>query len=309
MAGALVGFSGPRVVTAMTGRSLPDGASTAEAAHAAGLVDVVATPDNVVALIGRALTAFVDDVPDPVAAVDDAAPPDRSGDAQYAATAAADRPGGRELIESLLTEPFPLAGRDGTVRAAIGRLCGRRAIAVALAAERGQMPGPDGFALLARCAGLAGALDLALVVLVDTPGADPHTEADGLTPAIGAALAAVLGTTAPTVALVHGEGGSGGALAGAVTDLLGVGQHGWFAALGPVGAAAALRIDADEASRLMRITPSELLADGVVDAFVPAGNESAWLAASIDRLRGLPSADRLAARRARWAAPLPGLTR
>jgi acetyl-CoA carboxylase alpha subunit len=93
-----------------------------------------------------------------------------------------------------------------------------------------------------------------------------------------------------------------------VTDVVGVGPAGWFAALGPVGAAAALRIEVGEASRLMRITPAELLADGLADEFVPAGQEPAWIATALDRLAAMPTAERLARRRARWAAPLPELS-
>jgi acetyl-CoA carboxylase carboxyl transferase subunit beta len=307
MAGALVAFSGPRVVSAMTGRALPEGASTAEAAHAAGLVDAVATPETIRPLIARALGALVGEDPQPVGPVSEVAVPDLPGDEQFIATAAVDRPSGRDLVDAMVTAPFPLTGSDPSVAARVGRLAGRRCVAVALAASRGAMPGPGGFRLLARAAALAGSLDLALVVLVDTPGADPHAEGEGLTPAIGAALLAVLETPAPTVSLVHGEGGSGGALAGAVTDVVGVGPHGWFAALGPVGAAAALRIDVGEASRLMRIAPADLLADSVADEFVPAGEEAAWLAVTIDRLRALPPAERLAARRRRWSSPLPEL--
>jgi acetyl-CoA carboxylase carboxyl transferase subunit beta len=308
MAGALIGFSGPRVVSAMTGRSLPDGASTASSAYDAGLVDLVATPDTVVGLITTALAAVAPARPERVAGIAAAEPPQLPGDAQYDASTSGDRPDGAELLSRLLSDRVPLNGGDPAVAAAVGRIAGRPAVVVALAAERGAMPGPRGFGLLQRAAQLAGDLGLSLVVLVDTPGADPHTEADWLTPAIGSSLLAVLGTSAPTVSLVHGEGGSGGALAGAVTDVVGVGPAGWFAALGPVGAAAALRIEVGEASRLMRITPAELLADGLADEFVPAGQEPAWIATALDRLAAMPTAERLARRRARWAAPLPELS-
>jgi acetyl-CoA carboxylase carboxyl transferase subunit beta len=291
----------------MTGRPLPAGASTAEAAHRAGLVDAIATPDTVVDLIATALRALAPPDPKPVGAIRDEAPPTLRGDAQYDATAAAHRRTGAELLDILLLERVPLSGGDPAVAAALGRIGGRPAVVVALGADRGAMPGPPGFHLLQRAAGLAGTLELSLVVLVDTPGADPHTESDGLVPAIGSSLLAVLETPAPTVSLVHGEGGSGGALAGAVTDLVGVGRYGWFAALGPVGAAAALRIEASEASRLMRITPAELIADGLADEFVPGGDEAAWIAGAIDRLHALPASERLARRRARWAAPLPDM--
>jgi acetyl-CoA carboxylase carboxyl transferase subunit beta len=166
------------------------------------------------------------------------------------------------------------------------------------------MPTPAGFGLLGRAARLAGTVDAALVTFIDTPGADPHTEAAGLSAAIAWAMTEVLSTSAPTVALLHGEGGSGGALAAATTDLIGVGPHGWFGALGPDGAAAALRSTPGEAARLMRITPSELVEDRVADAFVDTGEEKSWIVAAIDRLRSVPLEQRLTARRARWSAPL-----
>lgn len=307
MAGALIGFSGPRVVEAMTGRALPDGASTAEAAYDAGLVDVIATPDTVAGVLGAALDALAPDAAEPVPAPDEATevlPPDLDGAAAVETSRSAQRPTGDELLSTLLDSPVSLSGGDPTVSAAIGRIAGRRAVAVALCAGRSQLPTPRGFALLERAAGLADSLDLALVVLVDTPGADPHTEPLGLVPAIATSLTAVLGCRAPTVSLVHGEGGSGGALAGAVTDVVGVGPYGWFAALGPEGAAAALRLEVGEASRIMRVTPRDLLADGFADAYVGAGDECRWVAATIEALRAEPVEQRLARRRTRWSSPL-----
>jgi acetyl-CoA carboxylase carboxyl transferase subunit beta len=308
VAEALVGFSGPRVVSAMTGRPLPSGASTTESAYDAGLVDVIATPQTVPGLVADALAALGPDDAAPVTAPAMAQPPTLDGDGQVIASHVEARLSGSELAAGLLTKPVPLSGGDPTVSAAIGRIAGRRAVVVALAAKRAAMPGPKGFDLLRRAAQLAGSFDLSLVVLVDTPGADPHTESLGLVPAIAAALMAVLDCSAPTISLVHGEGGSGGALAGAVTDVVGVSRYGWFAALGPEGAAAALRLDAAEASRLMRITPAELLSDGFADSYVEPATELAWVAGAIDRLRGEPTADRLGRRRTRWSSPLPGMT-
>jgi acetyl-CoA carboxylase carboxyl transferase subunit beta len=302
--GAVLGFSGPRVVTAMTGRSLPEGANTAEAAYAAGLVDAIASHDEVGDLLGRILATLRPDEPQAVPPSKESAPKAREAEAQLSESREAARPCGDELLAAMLAERVPLESADEVTSAAIGRLAGRRVIAVALAGSRGAMPGPHGFALLVRAARLAGDLNLALVVLVDTPGADPHTEADGLSAAIGDAVLAVLRTPAPTVAFVHGEGGSGGALAGAVTDLVGIGEHGWFAALGPEGAAAALRTSVGEAAAQMRITPADLLEDGFADALVAPGTETDWTATAIDGLRVLPLEQRLARRRERWSSPL-----
>jgi acetyl-CoA carboxylase alpha subunit len=119
-------------------------------------------------------------------------------------------------------------------------------------------------------------------------------------------MSSVLACRAPTVSIVHGEGGSGGALAGAVTDAVAVGELGWFAALAPEGAAAALRQPLERMAGMMRVTPAELLASGFADACVTTGAEREWAAATLDRLRAVAPAQRLARRRARWAAPLTG---
>jgi acetyl-CoA carboxylase carboxyl transferase subunit beta len=304
--GAVVGFSGPRAVTAMTGRELAADANTAAAAHRAGLVDALASPDAVIPLIGRALRALTAEAPTPSVPPAVATPAARDAWEQVTASRSGSRPGGHGLIESMVSGSVTLAGADGTVAAAVGHLEGRRVVAAAVAADRSLMPTPAGYSLLARAASLAGALDLPLVVLVDTPGADPHTESLGLAASIATAMTAVLDCPAPTISLVHGEGGSGGALAGAVTDVVGIGEHAWFAAMGPEGAAATLRIEASEAARQMSITPADLLATGFGDAFVPADLAVGWLATTIDWLAQQPAAERLERRRARWSAPLRG---
>lgn len=302
--GATVGFSGPRVVSAMTGRDLAPGGNTAESAYDAGLVDEIADHEGAGAWLMTALRALRPDQPDPFGEAAPASPPQMDGADQFLAGRSVERPSGSELIDRLLHDRVELRSGDHATRATLGRLAGRRVVTVALAGHRGGMPGPAGFRLLGRAARLAGSLGLALVVLVDTPGADPHTEADGLSGAIAEAMSEVLATPAPTVSLVHGEGGSGGALAGATTDLVAVGRHGWFAALGPDGAAATLRSTPGEAARLMRITPRELIEDRLADFYVEPGAELMRLATAIDALRRAPMEQRLAERRRRWSSGL-----
>jgi acetyl-CoA carboxylase carboxyl transferase subunit beta len=302
--GAHIGFSGPRAVTAMTGRDLADGSNTAAAMYDAGLVDAVVAPTGVIEVLGHVLATLDADRPAEAGPAVEGRPGPRDGWAQVVASRTDERPDGQTLIGHLLPDSIPLQGADATVIARLGRLAGRRAVVVALAGSRSTMPSPAGFDLLARAARMAGALDLALVILIDTPGADPHTESDGLSPAIANAMSAVLNTPAVTLCLVHGEGGSGGALAGAVTDVVGVGPYGWFAALAPEGAAATLRTDPDIAARMMNVTPDDLLHNGFADSFVPSGAETMWAASVIGRLRLLPGPDRLQQRHDRWSRRL-----
>jgi acetyl-CoA carboxylase carboxyl transferase subunit beta len=101
---------------------------------------------------------------------------------------------------------------------------------------------------------------------------------------------------------VHGEGGSGGALAAAAADVVVLGPDAYFAPIGPEGASAALRRPKEVCADRMRITPADLLALGFADAV--GGPE--LLPGEIGRLSGVPEAERLQARRLRWSAPLPG---
>jgi acetyl-CoA carboxylase carboxyl transferase subunit beta len=309
VAGATVGFSGPRVIEAMTGTAIPTGANTAESAAAAGLLDDVVDDADVDAWLGRALHALgaVD-----AAATTGPAPaataPERHGWDQVEHSRTIARPCGRELAAALLSDAVALRGADDSVSAAVGRLRGRPAVVVALASARAGRATPAGYQLLRRATRLADGLDLALVTLVDTSGADPlpGSEAAGVAPAIAEAMAELLACSAPSIAVVHGEGGSGGALAAATCDVVAVTPDGWFAALAPEGAAAALRTTPQEAADLMRVAPAELISDGFADAAVPEdpGLMGEWVAVTIDRLRAMHPDARRQQRHERWAGPL-----
>lgn len=303
--GATVGFAGPRVVEAVTGSLPAAGSHTASSAAAAGLVDAALPGDEVpgwVEAVLRALTPEPRDLPPPAPSAP--APPD--GGWQQVQRARARTSGGRALMDRLLSDVVPLraSGGDSTVAACLGRLAGRPVVCVALAADVGGRPGPDGYRLVTRAVRLAGRLGLPVISLVDTPGAEPGTasEAGGVAPAMGEALDALLTCPSPTLAVVHGEGGSGGALAVAAADVVLVTSDAYFAAIGPEGAAAALRRSPAECADLMRVTPADLLALGAADALLADPTDAAAWLGELEREH---VADRLRRRRTRWAAPLP----
>jgi acyl-CoA carboxylase subunit beta len=309
--GATVGFAGPRVVEAVTGVRPEAGSHSAASAHAAGLVDAVLPADEVAAWLGRALdalaagTATAGEVPAADAPPSDA-PPSDGGWAQVV-RARARTTGGADLLGSLLSGPVPLRAPhgDATVAAAVGRLGGAPVVGVALAAAVGGRPTPDGYRLAARAYRLAGRLGLPVLSLVDTPGAEPSawSEDDGIAPAMGEALDALLTCRSATVALVHGEGGSGGAVAASAADLVLVTRDAYFAAIGPEGAQATLRLPAEQCADLLRITPADLLALGVADALL---EHPADVASHVVRLTAVPVDARLARRRSRWSQPVSG---
>ncbi len=300
--GATVGFAGPRVVEAVTGVLPGEGSHTATSAHAAGLVDAVLPGAAVAAWLDRVLLALTPGPVDPPPAAPGASP-QRTGWSQVQA-ARGRALSGADLLTRLVADAVPLQAPRGdrTVAAAVGRVAGRPVVVVALAAELGGRPTPDGYRLATRAFRLAGRLALPVLSLVDTPGAEPGTaaEEDGIAPAMGEALDALLTCPTPTLAYVHGEGGSGGALAAAAADLLLVGPDAYFAAIGPEGAEAALRRPAPECADLMRITPADLLALGAADAVAAPEDVAAHL------VRLLDAPDRLERRRERWSSPLPG---
>ncbi len=303
--GATVGFAGPRVVEAVTG-TLPDaGSHTAASAARAGLVDAVLPADAVPGWVDAVLTALTP-APTPVAPPAPSLVPDVVGGWQQVQRTRARTRSGADLLALLLDDRVDLRGRasDPTVAACVGRVAGRPAVGVALAAQTGQRPSPDGYRLATRAYRLAARLGLPVLSLVDTPGAEPGTasEEDGIAPAMGEALDALLTCPTPTLALVHGEGGSGGALATAACDVVLCTPDSYFAAIGPEGASAALRRPAQECADLLRLTPADLLALGAVDAVVGAQEVAAHLVV----LLGQDAGARRTARRERWSRPLPG---
>ena len=299
--GATVGFAGPRVVEAVTGVRPAEGSHTATSAYAAGLLDAVLPGADVPAWLDRALSALAPGLAEPTA-LRTGIPPTDGGWAQVV-RARARTTGGAALLHELLTDPVALQGADRTVAAAVGRLGGLGVVGVAVAADVGVRPSPHGYRLAARAYRLAGRLGLPVLSLVDTPGAEPGTLAEdgGIAPAMGEALDALLTCPSPTVALVHGEGGSGGALAAAAADLLLMTPASYFAAIGPEGGGAALRRPPQECADLMGITPGDLVALGAADGVL---EDPADVVGHLVRLTAAP--DRLARRRTRWAGPVPG---
>jgi acyl-CoA carboxylase subunit beta len=320
--GATVGFAGPRVVEATTGALPPPDSHTARSAFGAGLVDALCAPHEVADWLDRVLgalgTGSTAGVGEPDAGPSPAGRP-RGGWEQVCAARSGPRPPGRAVLADLLAGGVDLHGPDRTVAARVGRLgTGTAVVGVAVAAARGGQPSAAGYRLLTRAAMLAGRLGLPLVTLVDTPGADPRpaSEAAGIAPAIGEAMAAVLACSSATVAVVVGEGGSGGALAAAVADVVLVAPDAYLTALSPEGAAATLRLTPRQAADAAGLRPADLITLGFADGPAPAPGPGwpagpaagdgfgAAIAAALDSCAARDPARRRAAREARWSAPL-----
>ncbi|SCF10406.1 acetyl-CoA carboxylase carboxyl transferase subunit beta [Micromonospora coriariae] len=143
-----------------------------------------------------------------------------------------------------------------------------------LVARNFGMASPAGHRKALRLMRLAARLGLPVVTLVDTPGADPGVSAEeqGQAAAIAENILTLTVLPTPVLAVITGEGGSGGALALAVADRVLMLQHAVYSVISPEGCAAILwpdRSAAPQAARALRLTAPDLCRLGVVDEIVP----------------------------------------
>src|SRR3981081_3874825 len=136
------------------------------------------------------------------------------------------------------------------------------------------MPYPEGYRKAIRLYRMAEKFHLPLVTLVDTPGAYPGPEAEerGQAEAIAKSILVMTGLQTPIVAIILGEGGSGGALALAVGDVVLALQNAIYSVLSPEGAAAILwrsATEAEKAANALKLAASALLTLGIVDCLIP----------------------------------------
>jgi acyl-CoA carboxylase subunit beta len=281
VAGAVIGFAGPRVAEGTLGVPLPPGSHTAESVYEHGLADARLGADDVAAWVEAALGLIDRPLPTRSLPAWEVAPGgSKAGvggsDAwiEVLRSRAVGRPSGIDRAARLCSSWVELRGTDPTVRAGLARVAGRRCVVVATdrycASGR---PTPAGFRLVQRAVGLAGRVGMPVVTLVDTPGADPSPEAevDGVASEIARTLAALASCPTPTVSVCVGEGGSGGALALSYTDRLLMLEHATFSVIAPEGAAAILERDATRAAEVadrLRITSGDMLELGIVDEVI-----------------------------------------
>ncbi|MEN3034384.1 MAG: acetyl-CoA carboxylase carboxyltransferase subunit alpha [Aquificaceae bacterium] len=136
------------------------------------------------------------------------------------------------------------------------------------------MPHPEGYRKAIRVAKLAESWSLPLITLIDTPGAYPGVGAEerGQAQAIAECIITLLNLKVPTISVIIGEGGSGGALALAATDRVLMFENAVYSVISPEGCAAILWKDQSkvrEASRALKLTSKDLKKLGVIDCIVP----------------------------------------
>jgi acetyl-CoA carboxylase carboxyl transferase subunit alpha len=141
-------------------------------------------------------------------------------------------------------------------------------------------PHPEGFRKAQRLMRLAGKLGLPIITFLDTAGAFPGPAAEerGQAEAIASSIKLMTGLEVPIVVVVLGEGGSGGALAIGVGDVVLALENAVYSVISPEGCASILwrsREEARTAAAAMRMTAADQVDLGVVDAVVAEPGEGA----------------------------------
>jgi len=199
-----------------------------------------------------------------------------------------ERPRTKSYIAALINEFTPLAGdrtfgEDPAVVGGLGRFRGRSV--VVLGTEKGSdtdsrvthnfgMARPEGYRKARRLIELAGRFVLPVLTFVDTSGAFPGVEAEarGQAEAIARSIEACLEAPVPLLAIIIGEGGSGGAIALAAGDAVLMLEHSIYSVISPEGCAAILWKDqtqAPTAAEALKLTADDLKRLKLIDTVVP----------------------------------------
>ena len=175
-----------------------------------------------------------------------------------------------------------LFGDDQAIMGGFARLAGRRVMLIGH--EKGNdtqsrirhnfgMGKPEGYRKAIRLMEMAGRFGLPVVTLVDTSGAFPGIEAEerGQAEAIARSTEACLALPVPMVAVIVGEGGSGGAVALASAERVLMMEHAVYSVISPEGCASILwrtSEKAPEAAQGMKVTAQHLKRQGVIDRII-----------------------------------------
>jgi acetyl-CoA carboxylase carboxyl transferase subunit alpha len=198
------------------------------------------------------------------------------------------RPHFSDYIKTLITEWTPLAGdrkfsEDAALQAGFGRFNGEP-VAI-LGQEKGSdtesrlkhnfgMARPEGYRKAVRIMDMADRFNIPLISFVDTSGAYPGIGAEerGQAEAIARSTEKCLDLGVPNLAIIIGEGGSGGAIAIATANRVLMLENAVYSVISPEAGASILWRDAakaQDAANNMKITAADLLSFGIIDGIIP----------------------------------------
>ena len=302
---ALIGFAGPRVIEQTIGQKLPKGFQKAEFLLEHGFIDKIVERDDqriVLADIlklhenkgqnsstSKVAESYISDKSNGNTVWPKFIPSGSFTPWEHVQLARAKtRPTGKDYIEALFDDFIEFHGdrHCGDDAAVIGGVAFFHGHPVTvLAQEKGEgtkeniarnfgMVSPEGYWKSLRLMQQAEKFHRPVICLVDTPGAFCGLEAEerGQGEAIAKNLYTLAGLTDPVLTIVIGEGGSGGALAFAVSDEVWMLEHSVYSILSPEGFASILWKDskkAKEAAEVMKLTAEDLCEMGMIEHVIP----------------------------------------
>lgn len=293
---ALIGFAGPRVIEQTIGQKLPKGFQRSEFLLEHGFLDGIVERKDMKAVLGQILKLHAKE--DAKTEADkwnvskkrkiEASKSEESGEkdawTRVQISRQKDRPSGRDYIDALCTEFIEFHGDrcfrdDPAVIGGIGKIGGIPVTVIAQ--EKGRttkesirrnfgMPSPEGYRKALRLMKQAEKFRRPILCLVDTPGAFCGLEAEerGQGEAIARNIYEMSALSVPILSLIIGEGGSGGALALAVSDEVWMMENAVYSILSPEGFASILWKDSTKAqlaAKVMKLTAEDLEELGIVE--------------------------------------------
>ena len=203
-----------------------------------------------------------------------------------------DRPKTKFFIDNLFSDFFPLSGdrlfgEDKSLIAGIGKF--KNYSVMVIGQEKGEdlnsriernfgMMRPEGYRKSIRLMNLANKFDLPIIFFIDTPGAYPGVGAEerGQAEAIARSIECSMSIGVPSISIIIGEGGSGGAIALASTNKVIMFENAIYSVISPEGCASILWRDPKktlEAATAMKLTSKDLFNLKIVDEiiFEPVG--------------------------------------
>lgn len=291
---ALIGFAGPRVIEQTIGQKLPKGFQRSEFLLEHGFLDGIVERQQMRTTLGQILTFHTGGQSEHKEEKEKASEEWENTNSEDTVKRDAwtkvqlsrqkDRPVGSDYIQMLCTEFLEFHGDrcfgdDPAVIGGIGRIGGIPVTVIAQ--EKGRttkenvrrnfgMPSPEGYRKSLRLMKQAEKFGRPILCLVDTPGAFCGLEAEerGQGEAIAKNIYEMSGVKAPILSVIIGEGGSGGALALAVSDEVWMMENAIYSILSPEGFASILWKDstkAQVAAEMMKLTSEDLKELEIVD--------------------------------------------
>ena len=198
-----------------------------------------------------------------------------------------DRPYALDYINALLSNAYEIHGDrhfvdDNAIVCYLGFIGTQKTLIIGEQKGRGTkeklkrnfgMPSPEGYRKALRAAMIAEKFQIPILMLVDTPGAYPGLGAEerNQSEAIAKNLYEFANLTTPTVSVVIGEGGSGGAFAISIADKLAMMRYSVYAVISPEGCSAILWNDptkVETAAQALKITAENLKQQNLIDDVV-----------------------------------------